>query len=148
MELEAKTQLILEENNGEVDVAPEILTEILKYDLDLLSLIGRNAYIAFFEHRAGGALTDGNARKTGSVEQVLAFHDLTRTLELSGDQTRNVIRIMLENEARLYSIRSNKQDSPALIQERIRVEEQQGLLRLQDVLTDDQVEKLLQLIRS
>ncbi|MCP4124452.1 MAG: hypothetical protein GY751_22135 [Bacteroidetes bacterium] len=148
MELEAKTQLILEGNKGEVDVAPEILTEILKYDLDLLSLIGRNAYIAFFERRADGALTDGNARKTGSVEQVLVFHDLTRALELSGDQTRNVIRVMLENEARLYAIRSNRQDSPALIQEKIRVEQQQGLLRLQDVLTDDQVEKLLQLIRS
>lgn len=128
------------------DVAARaLLTEILVTDLALIDLLGEEGYAGFFRRRAEGALTGTPVQGSAGLDQVLAFHRLSLALKLSESQRRSVIRQVLDNEAVLAEIRAQHAGNPALLAEKLRLEEQQGLMRLQALLTDEQFRRLLDL---
>ena len=147
-DLDRTTQGIMVRGSGGNEVAIDLLTEILATDISLIGLLGKDKYAEFFTYRAAGALSDVASNETGSIEQVLLFYDLSKALNLTSGQSREIIAAILENESRLRSIRTEFGASPALMQEKLRLEEQKGLMRLQEILDDEQVELLLKLIQQ
>jgi len=146
LDVEERTNGIMTMGIGEEEVAMELLTEILASDLDLIRLLGKDKYAVFFDLRAKGALSDVATNGNGNMEQVLLFFDISDQLKMTSAQNRDMIRLTLDNQMRIQRVKIEYVQNPALMTEKIRIEEQNGLLRLQEILTDDQVNTFLQMI--
>ena len=143
-ELEVSTIDLLRNGYTEA-IGLDLLVEILSKDMELIHLLGKPTYELFFDLRANGALSDAEQGET-DIEMVLMFYDITDALTLSSPQTMETIRMILTNEIEKEKIRNEYKHSPALMKEKTRHQEEDALMKLQSILTVEQIDIFLNLI--
>ncbi len=136
------------QSSGMLDVTAGInlLTSVLLTDLKVIELGGKSTYENYFNMRSSGQLglpASSNGKEV-NITQVYQLNDLITSLEMSDLQKEKFIRLILDGEANKKSIRSQYQGAER--SRRLKELEQNSLKKLQQILSANQIKKLMQMM--